>query len=302
MNMIPEIKKSEAVAAFPHRRPDSHKGNNGRVLIVGGSIDFYGAPILSALGALKSGADLVYVIVPECNFDITRSLYPDFIVRQYRGEHFNMQAIPMVLELAQTCDAVLVGPGMGGSAERPGRGENAETMAALDALIPQLTVPTILDSVAIMSLRRIQTFPLNQDIIITPHLNEFVRLTDKPFMERDPQQLMEKKLRYCQNLALDLQIGIFLKGPVDLIVSTKGHAVTNRTGNSGMTVGGSGDVLAGFLTSLVARGVPMFEAAQCAAYMFGVCGERLAKSRGHTFSATDLANELSFTIASMVRF
>ena len=291
--MIPEIKKSEAVAAFPRRRPDSHKGNNGRVLIVGGSIDFYGAPILSALGALKSGADLVYVIVPECNFDITRSLYPDFIVRRYRGEHLNMAAIPMILELAQTCDAVLVGPGMG---------EQPETMAALDALIPQLTIPTILDSVAIMSLRRITQFPLNQDVMITPHLNEFVRLTDKPFIERDPEQLMEKKLRYCQNLALDLQIGIFLKGPVDLIVSTKGHAVTSRTGNAGMTVGGSGDVLAGFLTSLVARGVPMFEAAQSAAYIFGVCGERLAKIRGYTFSATDLASELPFTIARMVKF
>lgn len=291
--MIPEIKKSEAVAAFPRRRPDSHKGNNGRVLIVGGSIDFYGAPILAALGALKSGVDLVYVIVPECNFDITRSLYPDFIVRRYPGEHLNMAAIPMILELAQTCDAILIGPGMG---------DNPETAAALDALVPQLTIPTILDSVAIMSLRRITQFPLNQDVMITPHLNEFVRLTDKPFMERDPQQLMEKKLRYCQNLALDLQIGILLKGPVDLIVSTKGHAVTNHTGNSGMTVGGSGDVLAGFLTGLVARGVPMFEAAQCAAYIFGVCGDRLAKQRGYTFSATDLASELPFTIASMVKF
>lgn len=299
--MIPEVKKSAAVAAFPHRRPDSHKGNNGRVLIVGGSIDYYGAPILSALGALKSGVDLVYLFVPECNFDVTRSLYPDFIVRRFGGEHgghhpsdhFTTAAISGVLELARTCDAILVGPGMG---------DHPETAHALDALIPQLTIPTILDSVAIMSLRRIQTFPLNQDIIITPHLNEFHQLTDKPFLDRDPEKVMEKKLRYCQNLALDLQIHILLKGVQDLIVSTKGHAVVSSTGNAGMTVGGSGDVLAGFLTSLIARGVPMFEAAQCAAWMFGTCGDRLAKSRGYTFSASDLACELAMTIASVVKF
>lgn len=291
--MVSEIKKSTAVSTFPHRRPDSHKGNNGRVLVVGGSIDFYGAPILSALGALKSGVDLVYLVVPESNFDVTRSMYPDFIVRSYPGEHFSMGAIPVVLEMTKVCDAILVGPGMG---------DTSETSAALDALIPQLTIPTILDSVAIMSLRRIPTFPLNQDVMITPHLNELVRLTDKPFLERDPEQLMEKKLRYCQNLALDLQIHILLKGPTDLIVSTKGHAVVNTTGNAGMTVGGSGDVLAGFLTSLIARGVPMFEAAQSAAYIFGTCGDRLAKVRGYTFSATDLANELPWTLKDLVKF
>ena len=291
--MIPELRKSSAVHFFPQRRSDSHKGNNGRVLIVGGSIDYHGAPILAGLGALRSGVDLVYLLVPECNFEVTRSLYPDFIVRRYKGDHFTMSAIGYVLEMAAICDSVLIGPGMG---------ELPETMAALDALIPQLSIPTVLDSVAIMSLRRITTFPLNQDMMITPHLNEFVRLTDKPFVERDPVQLMEKKLRYCQNLALDLQIGIFLKGPTDLIVSTKGEAVVNVTGNAGMTVGGSGDVLAGFLVSLVARGVSMFEAAQCAAWLFGVCGDRLTKKRGYTFSATDLASELPYTIAEYVKF
>lgn len=295
--MIPELKKSETLSHFPKRRPDSHKGDNGRVLIVGGSIDYYGAPILSALGALKSGADLVYLIVPECNFEVTRSLYPDFIVRSYPGNFFSMQAIPMVLDLAKRCDAILVGPGMGMTPD-----EHPETANALDALIPQLTIPTVLDSVAIMSLRRIHNFPLNQELIITPHLNEFQRLTDKPFLERDPQQLMEKKLRYCQNLALDLQIHILLKGPQDLIVSTRGEAALNSTGNAGMTVGGSGDVLAGFLVSLIARGVPMFEAAKLAAYIFGLCGDRLKKSRGYTFSATDLAYEVSYTIADLVKF
>ncbi len=295
--MIPELKKSETLSHFPKRRSDSHKGDNGRVLIVGGSIDYYGAPILSALGALKSGADLVYLIVPECNFEVTRSLYPDFIVRSYPGNYFSMQAIPMVLDLAKRCDAILVGPGMGMTPD-----EHPETATALDALIPQLTIPTVLDSVALMSLRRIHTFPLNQELIITPHLNEFQRLTDKPFLERDPQQLMEKKLRYCQNLALDLQIHILLKGPQDLIVSTRGEAALNSTGNAGMTVGGSGDVLAGFLVSLIARGVPMFEAAKLAAYIFGLCGDRLKKSRGYTFSATDLANEVSYTIADLVKF
>lgn len=291
--MITTISKSTAVSYFPRRKADSHKGNNGRVMILGGSGDYHGAPILAALGALKSGTDLVYLMVPECNFDATRSLHPDFIVRRYRGEYFSHDAIDPVLELSRTCDTILIGPGMG---------EHPETEAALDALIPLLTIPTVLDSVAMMSLKRIQSFPLNQDVIITPHLSEFQKLTDKTFPERDPGMLREKKLRFCQNLALDLQINILLKGAEDIIVSTKGHAALNATGNAGMTVGGSGDALAGFLTSLVARGVPMFEAAQCATWIFGMCGERLARERGFTFCATDLANELPIVLRKYVKF
>ncbi|MCX6733265.1 MAG: NAD(P)H-hydrate dehydratase [Candidatus Peregrinibacteria bacterium] len=287
------ITKSIAVSHFPKRKEQSHKGDNGRVLILGGSLDYHGAPILSALGAQKSGADLVYIMVPECNFQITRATHPDFIVRTYAGDHFNVAAIPAVLALAKTCDAILIGPGMG---------ESPETQEALDLLIPQLTIPTVLDSVAIMSVRRIHDFPLNQDIIITPHLNEFQKLTDKTFIERDEDVLREKKLRYCQNLALDLQICILLKGAEDLVVSTKGYSMLNRTGNAGMTVGGSGDTLGGFLVSLLARGVPCFEAAQCAIYLFGVCGDRLKKTRGYTFSATDLANELPFVLQKYVTF
>lgn len=287
------ITKSIAVSHFPKRKEQSHKGDNGRVMILGGSIDYHGAPILSALGAHKSGTDLVYLMVPDCNFQITRAMYPDFIVRTYPGNYFTPEAIPAALALAKTCDAILIGPGMG---------ETPETQAALDLLIPQLTIPTVLDSVAIMSVRRIHDFPLNQDIIITPHLNEFQKLTDKAFIERDEDMLQEKKLRYCQNLALDLQICILLKGVTDLIVSTKGYSMLNKTGNAGMTVGGSGDVLGGFLVGLIARGVPCFEAAQCAIYLFGVCGDRLKKTRGYTFSATDLANELPFVLQKYVTF
>lgn len=263
------------------------------MLIIGGSREYYGAPILSALGSLKSGSDLTYILVPSCNFEVSRSLYPDFIVRSYEGDFFHTGAIDVALELAHTCDAVLIGPGMG---------EEYETSRALDALIPQLAIPTILDSIAIMSLKRIANFPLNQDVLITPHLNEFQGLIDKEFIERDPQRLMEKKTRFAQNIALDLQIHILLKGAQDLIVSPKGAAILNTTGNAGMTVGGSGDVLAGFVTSLIARKTPMFEAAQLAAYIFGVTGDRLAKRQGFAFSARDLAENLPFVLADMVKF
>ncbi len=296
------ITKSIAVSHFPKRKASSHKGENGRVMILGGSIDYHGAPILSALGAQKSGADLVHLMVPECNFQITRAMYPDFIVRAYPGDFFHIGAVPAALALAKTCDAILIGPGMGESGETQTGQQTSPLGNALDLLIPQLTIPTVLDSVAIMSVRRIHDFPLNQDIIITPHLNEFQKLTDKTFPERDEDMLREKKLRYCQNLALDLQISILLKGAEDLVVSTKGYSMLNTTGNAGMTVGGSGDVLAGFLVSLIARGVPCFEAAQCAIYLFGACGDRLAKARGYTFSASDLANELSFVLQKYVTF
>jgi NAD(P)H-hydrate epimerase len=281
--MIPVLKSSFIEDILPKRAADSHKGDNGKLLIIGGSLDFYGAPILSALGALYSGVDLVYLFVPRCNFEVTRSLYPDFIVRAFDGDYFSPAAIPGILPLARECNAILMGPGI---SERP------ESIEAVRQVLMTLKLPTVLDAAAMYALKQIPAFPLPQPLAVTPHLNEFQKLIDREFLTRDEESLRQKKMLYLQTLSKELHIHIVLKGVHDFITSDKGSTAVNTTGDAGMTVGGSGDVLSGFIASLMAQGSDVFDACCAATHIFGLVGEHLFKTKGYGYLATDLARSI----------
>ena len=130
MSKLKDIKKADVAKMLPRRESSSHKGQNGRVLVVGGSIDYYGAPVLSGLGALYSGADLVYLYVPECNFECTRSLYPDFIVKKYPGEYLTERYAEQIINFGkEKCDSVLIGPGLT---------DNEKVMLAVQEIVENL--------------------------------------------------------------------------------------------------------------------------------------------------------------------
>lgn len=282
--MIAVVKSRDIHPLMPHRAADSHKGMNGRVLIVGGSLEYSGAPLLCGLGALNSGSDLVHLFVPECNFDVSRGHYPDFLVQSFPGNFLDASGVPAILELAKNCDAILIGPGLG---------EREETMEAILQLVLQLQIPTILDASAIQVLQKIKKFPLQQKMVITPHHNEFEHLTGK---EVKISTSVSAKVVLVRTLATDLHINILLKGPESFIASEKGDVVTNSNGNAGMTVGGSGDVLAGFVTSMIAQGVDVFDACKLSSFVFGETGDALFKEKGYGFSASDLAMELPYVL------
>lgn len=281
--MIKDLKVGDIRKLFPRRDPMSHKGMNGRVLIVGGSLEFYGAPLLCGLGALYGGTDLVYLMVPESNFDVTRSHYPDFIVSSFSGEYLKMDGVDGIMEMAKKCDAILIGPGLG---------DREETMEALQKLVKNLRIPTILDASAIQVFQQIKDVP-EQQIVLTPHHNEFEALTGKDIKIAGS---MSGKVVLMRTLATDLKINILLKGPQDIIASEEGEMVSSSTGNAGMTVGGSGDVLSGFIAGLIAQGVGPFAACQIGAFMMGRAGDELKKIKGNCYSASDLAMELPFAI------
>lgn len=286
--MIPILKAGDIRKIFPKRDPNSHKGINGRVMIVGGSIDYCGAPLLSALGALYSGADLVYLFVPECNFEVTRGMYADFIVKKFSGDFLDLKAVDSILNFAKKCDTVLIGPGLG---------EREQTFEALLKIVKELDTPTVLDASAIQVFQRIKEVPLRQKIVITPHHNEFETLTGKDLKIASS---ISGKIVVVRTLATDLKINILLKGPQDLIASEEGEVVANDTGNAGMTVGGSGDVLSGVVASLMAQGAPPFVACQVATYLLGKTGDDLFKQKGYCFSATDLALEFPYSVRSVI--
>ncbi len=283
--MLKEIKKSQVKSLLPFRDPQSHKGQNGKVLIVGGSLEYHGAPVLAGLAALHSGADLVYLYVPEVIFDPVRSLYPDFIVKKYPGEFLTEKYAENIVEFGKKCDSILIGPGIG---------DRERTQTAIAEIVKNLKIPTVLDADAINVLKKIDKFPLQQDIVVTSHQNEFNNLVDREIQidYKDPKSVV-----LLRSIAMDLHINILLKGHIDYITSYEGHVLLNKTGNPGMTVGGSGDVLAGFVASMMAQGLEGYDAAKVAAYYMGKAGDLLAKQKGYNFIASDLAKTLPYATA-----
>jgi len=284
--MLKHIKRSMVRSLLPKRALESYKGQNGRVMIVGGSIDYHGAPILAGLGALYSGADLVHLYVPECNFDVTRSMYPDFIVHKYPGEYLTERYATNIIEFAKKkCDSILIGPGLG---------DREPTMAAVLEIVRELHIPTVLDAEAMMVLKKIEKFPLPQPFIVTPHKNEFRHLVDRDVIvkEQDPKSIV-----LLRSVSMDLHLNVILKDHSDYVSSDDGLVELNVTGNPGMTVGGSGDVLAGVAATFFAQEMDGFDAARCAAFYVGHAGDLLRKQKGYNFSASDLAMILPYAIA-----
>jgi len=283
------LKRNNIRKLFPARESNSHKGMNGKVLIVGGSIEYYGAPLLSALGALYSGSDLVNIFVPESNFDVSRSLYPDFIVKKFPGQWLTHTGVREILEFSNKCDSILIGPGIS---------DREVTVRAILELIEGLQIPTVLDSTAIDVLKHVKEVPLSQPIVVCPHKNEFENLTRKQIKDLGDD---EEIVKFVRTIATEMKINILLKSPMDIIASPEGEVVFNKTGNAGLTVGGSGDVLAGVIASMIAQGTTPFEACQIAAFLIGYTGDYLYKQKDYCFSATDLALELPFTIRQILQ-
>ncbi len=264
------------------RKNDSHKGENGKVLVIGGSAGYHGAPILSALGALNSGADLVHLAVPEGNYDVTRSYAPDFIVKKFPGEYLGSGGhwFP-----EDKYNSIVMGPGLG---------SQKETQENVLSLLKNTPVPVVIDADAIKALEGTK---LKINGVITPHSKEFQMLSGKKL----PKNMDKRKSVLLEESAQKGSV-ILLKAPVDIIVSPDGNCKFNETGNSGMTVGGTGDVLAGIVGGFIAQGIGPFTAAYCSAFINGAAGDELYSWKGNCFTASDLAYEIPFTIKRMLDF
>ncbi len=271
---------------LPRRDPNSHKGQNGRVLIIGGSIDYSGAPILAGLGALHSGCDLVYLLVPECNFDVSRSFYPDFIVRKYPGNYVNTRTIDAAAELLNKVDCVLLGPGVT---------EDPESLRIMTRIVQKTPCHIVLDAEAIPVIAQLGLISGStmtehpHRYTITPNLAEMDEIIEAALPENP-----EEQAKMVEDFAKKWGITILLKRPHDVIAAPEKPTCINNTGNAGMTVGGSGDVLSGLVASLIAQKLMPYEACQCAAYMLGSAGDELLKQKSYNYTATDLAQELPY--------
>jgi NAD(P)H-hydrate epimerase len=225
-------------------------------------------------------------MVPECNFEVSRSYYPDFIVKSFPGERLDARGVEIVTATAIEQDCVIMGPGMGTA---------AATLEAVNALIKKIHSPMVLDT-AIAQVISSQSLRDNSQIVITPHAEEFFTI----FNKRLPILLIER-VNMVKKLAREFNVAISLKGPTDVIAAPKnGDYCINQTGNAGLTSGGTGDVLAGLIGRLLAGGLSPYDGARLGAFIVGTAGDELALQKAHAFNATDLAHRLPYTIQELL--
>lgn len=261
-----EIMDREQVQTFfPPRAPWSHKGNYGKLLLLCGSRGCTGAAALAAMGALRSGAGLVYLGVPESIYPIeaVKLTEPVVFPLPEKNGMLSHAAVPEILQLLPKMDAVLIGPGLG---------QSLDTFCVVKAVLEAFSGPVVLDADGINVLP--QHINILRDrvgqTILTPHDEEFRRLGG--ILEND-------RVRSASALASDLGVVMLLKGH-ETIITDGQRCFLNQTGNPGMATGGSGDLLAGILVSLLGQGITALEAGACAAWLHGAAGDICAEGLG----------------------
>lgn len=261
------------VMNLAHRSHDAHKGNSGRILVIGGGA-YYGAPALTAMAALRSGVDIVTLAVPQGVADTVASFSPNLIVIPLPCNRLNPYCLETLNDLIKAHDVVVVGPGIG---------RETETLDTVRRIIP-LCSKVVIDADALYDLE----LPLKHkvDVILTPHSAEFLRLCSV----KDLGSIEEKK-KVVRYFSRDNAVTTILKGRVD-IISDGENVRLNRTGNPGMTVGGTGDVLTGITGALFAVNNAI-DAASCAAFISGDAGDIAFREKGSGLLATDIIERIT---------
>ena len=262
---IRELTHSDVLSILPDRDPDAHKGDFGKILLLCGSRGYTGAAALSAMGALRSGAGLVFLGVPESIYAIEAVKLTEpvvFPLPEVDGKLSDL-AVNEILERLPKMDAVLVGCGLGQS---PG------TFAVVKTVLEHARCPVVLDADGINVLQEHKNILRGRKhpTILTPHDGEFIRFGGT---------IGQDRMASAASFAEELNCVLLLKGHRTCITDGRTH-FRNTTGNPGMAVGGSGDVLAGIIVSLLGQGIATLEAAACAAWLHGAAGDRCAKEIG----------------------
>ena len=275
---IQELNRQSVLSILPERDPFGHKGTFGKVLLLCGSRGFTGAAYLAAMGALRSGAGLVYLGVPESIYAIEAVKLNEPVVFPLPDKEgkLSAEAIPQILNRLPAMDAILIGCGLGIS---------EGTLAVVKAALETAVCPVVLDADGInvlsghMDILRGRQYPT----ILTPHDGEFRRVGGS---------VGDDRMASAGAFASEFGCVLLLKGHRTCITDGQTGYV-NGTGNPGMAVGGSGDVLAGILTGLLGQGIEPLKAAACAAWLHGAAGDLCASELGqYAMLTTDMLSAL----------
>ena len=257
------------------RAAESHKGDFGRLLIVGGSETYSGAPTLTALAALRTGVDLAVVAAPRETAYAISSMSPNLITLKLEGDQLNRNSLSVIRRDIEKATALVIGPGLGLHRE------TQEAVNEIIKIVETKRIPTLLDADGLKAFAESKR-RIGAPAVLTPHAGEYQMLTGKKL----PADL-DKRAESVRRTAQDLDAVILLKSHTDVI--SDGYRVKlNFTGNPGMTVGGTGDVLSGIVGAFLAQGVDPFEAAVAGAFINGAAGDFVKAEKGYHMVSTDL--------------
>jgi len=257
------------------RLPEAHKGEFGRLLVIGGSDVFSGAPFLVATAALRTGVDLAYIAAPQKTAYAISSMSPDVITIKLEGDHLNARNVATVRPYLKKSTAVAMGPGLGLHRE------TREAVKQIVKVIEEVKVPLLLDADGLKAFAEFK-HKVTSPMVFTPHAGEYQILTGK-----EPSKNLKERAEEVQKTADELGATILLKGHVDVISDGK-RVKLNYTGNPGMTVGGTGDVLSGVVAAFLAQGADPFEASAAGAFINGAAGDFVQSEKGYHMVPTDL--------------
>jgi len=272
------MNREEVLELLPDRDPWGHKGTFGKLLLLCGSREFTGAAYLAAMGALRSGAGLTFLGVPESIYAIEAVKLNEPVVFPLPDEGGMLceRAIPEILKRLPSMDAVLIGCGLG---------QSEGTLAVLKAVLENAECPVVVDAdgINLLSKHKDLVRGRKHPTILTPHDGEFTRLGG---------EIGKDRMAAARKLALDLNCIVLLKGH-ETCITDGSVGYLNRTGNPGMAVGGSGDVLAGIIVSLLGQGISPLEAAAMGAWLHGAAGDLCEQEIGqYGMLPTDMLNAL----------
>jgi len=282
---------------LPKRKKSSKKGDNGKVLVIGGSKYYVGAISLAGLAALRSGVDWVTIAAPEKVAWCVNSLSPDIVSVKLKGNFITLKHSNKIKKLAKKHNVVLIGNGMG---------LNKETIKFNKQIIKKINNLKVIDA---DGLKALSTADL-ENSIITPHIKEleiFMKnskvndiMINRIIKEKDVEtkaKIIRKAVKLLgiknnnKNFFENNNI-LLLKGKIDIIISND-TTFFNKTGNAGMSKAGTGDVLAGLCAGFLAQNKDLWQSAVNAAYFNGLIGDiLLKKKRGFTYLASDMVEEI----------
>ena len=276
---ITYVGPGELSVYYPRPAKKSHKGDNGIVLVIGGG-PYIGAPALSGLAALRTGVDLVYIATPKRSWESIAAFSPNFIVKDLHDDMLTRDDIPNIEELLGKATAVILGPGLG---------TDTETEKAIVPLVKCIIAenkPLVLDADAIKPIGQNLSVIKNSNTVVTPHVGEFKKLTGITL-----SQNIDTRIKTVRDWAEKIGITIFLKGYIDVLSDSK-NSKQNKVHNEAMTVGGTGDVLAGIIGAMLSKNVEPFNAIRVAAFLNGEAGNEAFKKKSYGLLATDIIDEI----------
>ncbi len=293
---LPRVLDADTVRALlPVRPPTAHKGDAGRVAIIGGARGMTGAVALAARAAVRMGAGLVTVLVPRSQQAVVAALAAEPMTRgvaETPDGALHTDALEEILTAVARADAVAIGPGLG---------RDPSSLHLVRELLAALEAPVVLDADGLHALAAecggtcaadaVHTRPTGRhgrDLVLTPHAGEMHVLSGVDAAAVDPARFdLPGRVAQASGAV------VLLKGTPTVIAAPDGHAWVSTTGNPGMATGGAGDVLTGAVVALLGQRVPAFEAAACAAWLHGMAGDLAVERTGVLgLSAGDLAETL----------